>query len=559
MRTRAPLPMDITLVIVLLVAVLVSSGCHAAPVSHPQTTRSAAVGIYGATSAGITAAVQAARMGHSVLLIDCDDHVGGLTTSGLGATDIGNKAAIGGLARQFYREIKDHYDHQGAWQHETREDYLRHGYGHTRDGDAAWMFEPSVASAIFARWLKGAGVEVVSTRLDRTPGGVERDGTRLVAIHGENGSRLQAHMWLDCSYEGDLMAAAGVRYTVGRESNAQYGETLNGVQVANSTKHQFSHPVSAYRRAGDSSSGLLPGIEASPGIEGGADAKLQAFCFRMCVTDVPGNRRAWTKPAGYDEQEYELLLRHFDAGSTMAPWHPLWMPNRKTDANNNGAVSTDWIGANYEWPEASYQRRAELRAAHLRWQQGLMWTLAHHPRVPEAVRREVSSYGPTLDEFQDTEGWPPLLYVREARRMHGLTTMTEHHCMSREQVDDPVGLGAYTMDSHNVQRYVDTHGHVRNEGDVQVRVPQPYGISWRALLPRAEECSNLIVPVCLSATHIALGSIRMEPVYMVLGQSAATAACLALERQEPLHQLPYSVLQQRLLADGQVLHWDSVR
>ena len=554
MRTSAPLLMNLTLILILCVCALLCSGCRAT-----SSVRGKSVGIYGATSAGITAAVQAARMGHSVVLIDCDGWIGGLTTSGLGATDIGNKAAIGGLAREFYREVKAHYDKQAAWQHETRDQYLSHGYGHTRDGDAAWMFEPSVASAIFARWLREAGVEVVSTRLDRSTTGIERDGARLVAVRCEDGSRWTAQVWLDCSYEGDLMAAAGVRYTVGRESNAQYGESLNGVQVANSTKHQFTQAVSAYRRAGDPQSGLLPGIEAGPGAEGSADHKLQAYCYRMCVTDVPSNRRAWTKPAGYDEQEYELLLRHFDAGSTMAPWHPLWMPNRKTDANNNGAVSTDWIGGNWDWPEASYQRRDELRAAHLRWQQGLMWTLAHHPRVPESVRREVSAYGPTLDEFPDTEGWPPLLYVREARRMQGLITMTEHHCMSRETVEDPVGLGAYTMDSHNVQRYVDTQGLVRNEGDVQVRVPQPYGISWRALIPAADECSNLIVPVCLSATHIALGSIRMEPVYMVLGQSAATAACLAIERQESLHQLPYGVLQARLLADGQVLRWDSVR
>jgi len=516
--------------------------------------------VYGATSAGVVAAVQARRMGRSVVLVDCDGWVGGLTTSGLGATDIGDKQAIGGLAREFHRAVKRHYRDDGNWTRETREQYLGLGYGHARDGDAAWTFEPSVASAILADWLREARVEPLRTRLSRPDRGdnrasVDKRDARIVAARMEDGTRIEARMWLDCSYEGDLLAAAGVAFRLGREANAEHGETLNGVQVAQATKHQFAHPVSARVDPSDPSSPLLPGVEPSAGLEGGADFKVQAYCFRMCVTDVAANRLPWPKPADYDERDYELLLRHFEAGSSMAPWHPLWMPNRKTDANNNGAVSTDWIGGSWEWPEASHARRGALHAAHERWQKGLMWTLAHHPRVPAAVRDEVARCGPAKDEFAATNGWPPLLYVREARRLRGVATMTEHHCMSREALADSVGLGAYTMDSHNVQRHVDEHGHVRNEGDVQVRVPRPYPIAWRALLPEREQCSNLVVPVCVSATHIAYGSIRMEPVYMVLAQSAATAACLALERSLDLHELPYADLRRRLLADGQVLEW----
>lgn len=563
-RMRASLIAPI--VLCALAACLAASCRSAPPEGEPvpsdagERVVSADLCVYGATSAGVVAAVQARRMGRSVVLVDCDGWVGGMSASGLGAVDIGNKQAIGGLAREFHRAVKRHYDDPASWTLQAREDHLLRGHGHSRDGDAAWTFEPSVASAIFAGWLREARVEPLRARLSRPEHGDNRDGVdkrdgRILAALMEDGTRVEARMWLDCSHEGDLMAAAGVEFRVGREANAEHGETLNGVQVAQAAKHQFAHPVSARVDPADARGALLPGIEASAGMEGGADRKVQAYCFRMCVTDVARNRLPWPRPAEYDEREFELLLRHFDAGSTMAPWHPLWMPNRKTDANNNGAVSTDMIGGSWEWPEASHARRAELHAAHLRWQQGLMWTLANHPRVPRTVRDEISACGPTKDEFVATGGWPPLLYVREARRLRGVATMTEHHCMSREVVDDSVGLGAYTMDSHHVQRHVDEHGDVRNEGDVQVRVPRPYPIAWRALLPRREQCSNLVVPVCLSATHIAHGSIRMEPVYMVLGQSAATAACLALERSLDLHELPYADLRRRLLADGQVLDW----
>jgi len=282
---------------------------------------------------------------------------------------------------------------------------------------------------------------------------------------------------------------------------------------------------------------------------------VQAYCFRICATDVPANRVPWPKPDGYDAAEFEVLLRYFEAGSTMPPWHPVWMPNRKTDSNNNGAFSTDHLGANYDYATADYATRARIVAEHRRYQQGLLWTLAHEPRVPAKVRAEFERFGLARDEFRATDNWPPLLYVREGRRLLGEQVVTEDHCMGRAVAADPVGMGAYAMDSHNVQRYVAADGSVRNEGDVQVRVPAPYGISYRALVPQREQASNLLVPVCVSASHIAYGSIRMEPVFMVLGQSAAIAADLALRGGIAVQDVDYAALRARLLAAGQVLAW----
>jgi hypothetical protein len=362
--------------------------------------------------------------------------------------------------------------------------------------------------------------------------------------------------FIDATYEGDLMALAGVSYTVGREANAKFGETLNGVQTRNATHHQFVPAVDPYVVKGQPQSGLLPGVHGeSPGMEGAADQRLQAYCFRMCLTDAPQNRIPFEQPAGYDERRYELLFRNFEAGEKRIPWSPTLMPNRKTDTNNNHGFSTDNIGRNYTWPDTDYATREQILKEHLLYQQGLMWTLANHPRVPEPVRKEVGRWGNCKDEFVEGGGWSFQLYVREARRMVSSHVMTQHNCEGREIVPDPVGLAAYTMDSHHVQRYVDSQGHVRNEGDVQVGGFPPYGISFRSIVPRETECANLLVPVCLSATHIAYGSIRMEPVFMVLGQSAATAACLSLEGDIPVQQLGYERLRDRLLADQQVLVW----
>ncbi|PIE23753.1 MAG: xanthan lyase [Planctomycetota bacterium] len=510
--------------------------------------------IYGGSSAGVTAALQCARLGRSVVLIEASEHIGGLTSGGLGATDIGNKAAIGGLARQFYQLLWQHYAKDASWTWQKRSEYR--SVRQQSSERTMWTFEPSVAEATLRGMLAKHEIKLVTKeRLNRRDGIQMSDG-RISAIRMESGRSFAGRMFIDTSYEGDLMALAGVSFTVGRESKSRYGESLNGIQVKNAVHHQFVVPVDPYVVAGDKSSGLLPGITEGPlPPDGSGDHRVQAYCFRMCITDIPENRAEWVKPKDYDEKLYELLFRNFEAGDMRIPWSPIWMPNRKTDTNNNFAVSTDFIGHNYEWPNASYAERERIFARHLSYQQGLLWSLAHHPRVPEQIRKHFQKYGPAKDEFVDHGNWPHQLYVREARRMVSDYVMTQHDCQGRRRAKDAVGLAAYTMDSHNIQRYVDEHGHVRNEGDVQVGGFPPYPISYRSIRPKKSECKNLLVPLCLSASHIAYGSIRMEPVFMVLGQSAASAASLAIQEGVAVQDIPIKALQQRLLADGQVLDW----
>jgi hypothetical protein len=514
--------------------------------------------IYGGTPGGITAAVQAARMGKTAILIEPGKHLGGMTSGGLGATDIGNKAAIGGIAREFYQRVRRHYADDSAWKYEKRADFK--GRGHDPNEDTAWTFEPHAAEKVFNDLLREHKVPVaLSQRLDLKTG-VKKDGSRIVSITIESGESYRGKVFLDATYEGDLLAKAGVSYHVGREANSTYGETLNGVQVKRAVAHQFVKRVDPYVKPGDPSSGLVPRVHAGPpGVDGEGDRRVQAYNFRLCATDRPENRRPWPKPDNYDERQYELLLRNFEAGDHRIPWSPLLMPNRKTDSNNNFAFSTDDIGTNYAYPDGDYRTREKIWKEHLDYTRGLMWTLANHPRVPEKVRRYYQTWGLARDEFVDNDNWPHQLYVREARRMISDYVMTEDNCRGRRVAEDPVGLAAYTMDSHNTQRYVTRDGRVLNEGDVQVGGFPPYPIAYRSIVPRAGECGNLLVPVCLSASHISYGSIRMEPVFMVLGQSAATAAVHAIEEGVPVQKVDYRKLRGRLLRDKQVLDWAGPR
>ena len=512
--------------------------------------------VYGGTSGGVAAAVQVKRMGKTVVLIEPTRRLGGLSSGGLGQTDIGNKAAIGGISREFYQRVRKHYADPAAWTWQKREQYKDGGQTTTASNEETmWTFEPSVALKVFNDLVKEHDVPVVyGERLDRQAG-VKKEAGRIVSITMESGKTFRGKVFIDATYEGDLMAAAGVSYTVGREANAQYGETYNGVQTANSKGHQIRPGVDPYVKKGDPASGLLPFIDPKgPGEEFSGDKRVQAYCYRMCLTDHPENRIPFHKPEGYDELWYELLLRNIEAGESNM-WINSAMPNRKTDTNNRTGVSTDFIGQNYDYPEASYAERAKIAARHRLWQQGLMWTLANHPRVPEKMRKEFARWGMCKDEFTEGNGWQEQLYVREARRMVGEVVMTQRHCQGRTVAEDPAGLAAYTMDSHNVQRYVDKTGHARNEGNIEVGGFPPYPISYRALVPKKAEAANLLVPVCLSATHIAYGSIRMEPVFMVLGQTAATAACQAVDANAAVQDVDYAKLRERLVADKQVLEW----
>jgi len=481
--------------------------------------------IYGATPAGIMAAVQAARLGWRVALLNPSAHVGGMTTGGLSFTDIGNQAAIGGLAREFYRRV-----------------------GRIYGVDTAWTFEPQVAMRVLQDLLREVNVDPWPHQFLAA---VEKDGARLRAVRMESGTVVRARMFIDATYEGDLMAAAGVRHHIGRESNATFGETHNGAQVQ--TSHQFELPVDPYVAAGDAASGLLPGIETESPVIGAGDHRIQAYCFRMCLTEDPAIRIPFARPRDFDPRWYVLLERYLQAG-----WGDVFLKfdrlhvAPKVDTNNHGAVSTDFIGQNFAWPAGDYVRREQIFQAHLTYQQGYHWFLANDPKVPRAIREAYGRWGLCRDEFVSTGGWSPQLYVREARRMISDYIMTEHECCGRRRAPDCVGLAAYTMDSHNCRRFVED-GCVRNEGDVQATGFPPYPISYRSIVPCICECENLLVPVCVAASHIAYGSIRMEPVFMMLGQSAALAAHLALGEKSPIQAVPYGDLQNALHAAGQIL------
>jgi len=518
--------------------------------------------VYGGTSAGVAAAVQAARMGRSVVLVSPEKHLGGLSSSGLGFTDSGNKAVIGGISREFYQRIYRQYHKDETRKRQTREESGIRGQGTPAvdaEMQAMWTFEPHIAEKVFEDLVAAANVPVERDQwLDRRAG-VKKEGDRIVSIATLSGRVYRGKVFIDATYEGDLMAAAGVSYHVGREANSVYGETWNGVQKdARHHGHFFKAGVDPYVKPGDPASGLLPRISPDPpGENGQGDHRIQAYCYRMCLTDVPENRVPFPRPEGYDPAQYALLLRVFDSG-----WNEVFrkfdrIPNGKTDTNNHGPFSTDNIGMNYDYPDASYERRREILKEHETYQKGLMYFLANAPRVPEEIRRKMSSWGLAKDEFADNGHWPRQIYVREARRMVGSYVMTEQDCLCKRQTPDPVGMGSYALDSHNVQRYVTPSGHVQNEGDIGARPPRPYQIAYGALVPRKGECANLLVPVCVSSSHIAFGAIRMEPVFMILGQSAATVAVLAIEDGVAVQDVDYPRLRERLQADGQVLEYTS--
>ncbi len=485
--------------------------------------------VYGGTSAGVTAAVQAAESGLRAVIVNPGAHLGGMSSGGLGATDLGNKAAVGGLSRRFYRRMLEHYAGRNQ---------------------AQWTFEPHVAEALFTRWTQESEIPVYSGAF---LGKAETSGGKLTGLVMENGLRFEAPVFIDATYEGDLMAAAGVSYRVGREANSDYHETLDGVYFGH-PGHSFGAWVDPFRVEGKPGSGLLPGVsEEEPGFQGQGDTRVQAYNFRICLTKSP-DRLPFPEPPGYDPDRFELLLRYIRDGVWDAMRLNTPLPNGKTDLNNNGAVSTDLIGGSREWPDGSYETRERIFREHFQYDLGMLYFLANDPRVPAEIRAEAGTWGLPADEFTRTGGWPHQLYIREARRMVSDYVVTESDCRHRRAAPDPVALAAYTMDSHHCRRIV-LDGRCVNEGNVEIPPAAPYGVPYRSIVPRRGECGNLLVPVCLSATHIAYGSIRMEPVFMVLGQSAGTAAALALEKGCDVQDVEYPLLRKRLLADGQILEW----
>lgn len=516
--------------------------------------------VYGGTSAAVTTAAQVHRMGLSVIIVSPDKHLGGMSSSGLGFTDTGNKEVIGGLAREFYQLIYQHYDKPESWNWQKRSEYGNRGQGNPAiDGDkrTMWIFEPHVAEEAFETMIRQNNIPVHRDEwLDRETGVEMKDG-KIVSIQTLSGKLYKGKVFVDATYEGDLMASANVRYTVGREDNSLYGETWNGVQAGVFHHgHYFKDKISPYKVPGDPSSGLLPWISTeAPGENGTGDHKVQAYCYRLCLTQNPDNKVPITKPEGYDSSLYELLVRVAETR-----WNEFFakydaIPNRKTDVNNHGPFSYDNIGMSWEYPEASYEKRKEILNEHITYQKGLLYFMATDKRLPQWVRDTMNTWGFSRDEFADNGYWPYNIYVREARRMIGKYIMTENDVLSKREVPESIGMGSYTMDSHNVQRYVTAEGYVQNEGDIGVAAPRPYRISLGSILPEKDQCSNLIVPVCVSCSHIAFGSIRMEPVFMILGQSAGTVASMAVQGKKNIHDLTYDEIRKKLVEDGQILEF----
>lgn len=520
---------------------------------------SADVIIYGGTSAAIISAVETIQSGKSVIIVCPDKHLGGLTSGGLGFTDSGNTNSIGGLSREFYHRVWLHYNDSAAWKWQKHSEYGNKGQGTVAmDGESRtmWIFEPHVAEKIFEDLISENNIPVYRDEwLDRETG-VEVVNNRIVSLTTLSGKKFKGKMFIDATYEGDLMAAASVSYTVGREPCSQYNEEWNGVQAGvYHHGHYFKTPIDPYVIPGDPSSGLLPYISdgpVQPNCTG--DDKIQAYCFRLCMSNHPENRVPFEEPEGYDPADYELLARIFESGWN--EWFAKYdiIPNRKTDTNNHGPFSSDHIGMNYDYPEASYERRKEIIQDHTNYQKGLLYFVSTDERVPREVRDRMQNWGLAKDEFTDNGNWPHQLYIREARRMVGAYVTTENEVLGKVDVPNPIGMGSYTMDSHNIQRYVTAEGDVQNEGDMGVHPKKPYQIAYGSIVPQKGECENLLVPVCLSSSHIAFGSIRMEPVFMILGQSAAAAAVIAIDNKINVQDVPYGQLEQVLLSKNQILN-----
>jgi hypothetical protein len=520
-------------------------------VTQPEGTYDVAV--YGGTSGGVIAAVQAAEMGHTVVIIEPGRHLGGMSASGLGQTDVGTQPElIGGKTAELYRRVNEYYQKPSGWFNETLTSYLARKNFKPLNG-MMLHFEPHVMQQLFNTWVaEHPKITVVyGERLD-LKSGVMKEGARIVALKMESGRVFKARMFIDASYEGDLLPGAGVTWTYGRESRATYGESYAGIQRKFTVEHQFRLPVDPFNKPGDPSSGLLPemqlGRDASE--EGFADHRIQAFTFRLCLTDDPANQVPFTKPGTYDPRRFELLARYFKAGFDKPFGLNDGMPNHKTDLNNFGPFSVDYVSGNDGYVVGDYATRARIVADHARYQREWLWFIGHDPRVPQQVRAWIGRWGLPKDEFADNGHWPWQLYVRESRRMVSDYVMTQQNVEGRRLAEDPVALGDYPFDAHNYYRYVDEAGHARVEGGIDPGALNPYPISFRSIVPRQIECENLAVPWSLSASHVAFLSIRMEPVFMMLSQAAATAACMAIDSGQPIQKIDYPTLRARLIADG---------
>ena len=508
--------------------------------TRARQVRSFDLVVYGGTAAGITTAVAAARQGLKVALLEPFDHLGGMVTGGLSSTDVGKREVIGGMALEFYLRVGRRYD------------LVPYGY------PVGWRPEPRVARSVFLEMLDGTGVSVFHRHRLKEGAGVSLSSGRIRSIEMENGSRFEAPNFADCTYEGDLIAQAKVSYTWGREGVKEYGESLAGIR-AETPHHQFLYPIKAH----DAQGRLYPEISPDPmGTPGDGDKKAQAYNFRVIATTNPSIRLPWPKPERYDPNRYELLALYLEGEVKRLGRSPIFndlagighIPNQKADLNNKGGFSSDYIGKNYDYPDGNYATRARIWQDHVDYHQGLYYFLAHDDRVPGVLQQDVNRWGPCLDEFEDTSYWPHQIYVREARRMVGEFVVSQKDLQVELSKPDVIAMGSYNSDSHNIQRIVNEDGFVENEGDVQVGV-KPYQIPYRVMLPKREQCNNLLAPVPFSATHIAFASLRMEPQWMMIGHAAGLAATLALQTNKPVHEIDVSALQALLKKQGAVFDY----
>lgn len=544
------------LILGILLPILTARSGWAAEPAHEHD-----VVIYGGTSAAVMAAVQCHRMGKSVVVVSPDKHLGGLSSGGLGFTDIGNRLTVGGLAREFYEKVYQHYEKSDAWTQETPNAFSEKNIGWRKmwtGENTRWVFEPHVAETIFDQFVEDNDIPLFRDEWLNREHGVEKTAGRIESITTLSGKVFKGKVFIDATYEGDLMAAAGVSYHVGREANSVYGEKWNGVQqgVFHHKHHFQGLKISPYKVKADPASGELARVSTEAlQPNGTGDNKVQAYCFRMCLTNDANNRVAFPKPRNYDPQQYELLLRIFEVMDPMYVFQKFDpVPNNKTDTNNHGPFSFDNLGMSWEYPEASYERRKEIIEEHKNYQLGMLYFISQDSRVPKQLQQAMQKWGLPKDEFVDNGHWSHQLYVREARRMVGKYVITEHDLLGdrKSKTKKPIGMGSYGIDSHNIQRFVDSDGYVQNEGDVGVHVGD-YTIPYDVIVPTEKEVRNLIVPVAASCSHVAYGSIRMEPVFMILSQSAATAACIAIDDKTSVQSVNYKKLRTKLLVDQQIL------
>jgi hypothetical protein len=496
--------------------------------------------VYGGTAGGVITAVRGAREGLKVALLEPGAHLGGMATGGLSRTDFGKKEVIGGDALEFYWRVGRKYDIGRYAQ------------------DVAWFYEPKVGEQVLREMLAEAKVTVLMRHRIREKTGVRKSGTTLESITTEDGTTFTGRVFADCSYEGDLMAQAGVEYTWGREASAQYDESLAGVRDR-TPKHQFLVRVSPYGPDGK----LLPEVDAGPkAADGTADKKVQAYNFRMILSEDPANQVAYPKPPNYDPKRYELMARLLEAETKRLGRAPIMnevcliakIPNKKADINNNGPFSTDYIGKSWNYPDGDYAAKKRIWQEHVDYTKGYFYFLAHDPRVPKELQKEVNSWGLAKDEFTDNENWPHQLYIREARRMVGEYVMRQKDIQTDLAKADVIGMGSYNSDSHNIQRLGTADGAVENEGDMQVGVT-PYQIPYRMILPKKSQATNLLVPVAFSASHVAYSTLRMEPQYMIIGQAAGVAAAMALKGSKAVQDVDPAALSAKLKAEGAVFDW----